>query len=218
MIKEIKNKNMAVVKNEFVKSYIAKLETIYGKENNKAFTVLNMFCFGNIDPVNEKTKINACYTDGKGDGKIDAIIIGEKDIFALQCTVSGNFDKDKYDIFLSNVKDLFFSESPALLRTSMVPANIKQLHTEYCDMINNANPTIHALYCYNGKQNDTDIQAIKDINLKYEIDDFLPTIKTLDDINKSLKDKVTNKTYNDILYTFTPFNAQGKENRVNTLQ
>ena len=35
-------------------------------------------------------------TDGKGDGKIDPIIIGEKDIFALQCTVSSSFDKDKY--------------------------------------------------------------------------------------------------------------------------
>ena len=59
---------MAEVTNEFVKSYISKLETIYGAQNNKAFTILNMFCFGNIDPVNDKTKIDNCYTDGHGDG------------------------------------------------------------------------------------------------------------------------------------------------------
>lgn len=114
---------------------------------------------------------------------------------------------------MSNVRDLFFSESPILLKVSS-SEKIKQQYEEYRKLLDScANPTIHALYCYNGKPNHLDEEAIKNINLKYNEDDFFPVIKTLDDINKSLKERVTNRVYNDISYTFRPFNAQNKENR-----
>jgi hypothetical protein len=213
MSNENKSKTMADIKNELIKSNIAKFETIYGKHNNKAFVILNIFCFSNLDPVNDKNEVENSYTDAKGDGKIDAIIINEQEIICIQATTSAKFseDQDKFEIFLSNVYDLFYNEEPTLLNEAN--EKIKNQYNKYTEVIKNSIPSISAFFCFNGKLTEDDIKTIDNLKIKYRTIDSIE-IKDIDSIYTNLRHKVIKKPQaNDILFSFKPYNSQSDQKR-----
>ena len=66
--------------------------------------------------LKNKDIINNSYTDGNNDQKIDAIIIDDKKVICIQSTISSDFNslKEKYEVFLQRVNDLFFTNDPKI--------------------------------------------------------------------------------------------------------